>query len=105
MSEDIQEMTWDYLRRSYFPQFMAGIMRLEWPERFLILQELYNSDESDPPWEIRSNDPMIDMMTWIGEKGADAYNKGVFAATLLEFRPLAEQGHTAAQRQVELLRK
>lgn len=73
MSEDIQEMTWDYLRRSYFPQFMAGIMRLEWPERFLILQELYNSDESDPPWEIRSNDPMIDMMTWIGEKGADAY--------------------------------
>ena len=39
------------------------------------------------------------------EKGADAYNKGDFAAAFLEFRPLAEQGHTAAQRQVELLRK
>ena len=73
MSEDIKGMTWYYLRRSYFPQFMAGVMRIEWPERFNLLVELYNHDESDLPWQINSNDPMADMMHWIGNKGEDAY--------------------------------
>jgi len=67
------EMTWYYLRISYFPQFMAGVMRIDWPERFEILKELYDNDPEDIPWEIRSDDPMADMMRWVGSKGESAY--------------------------------
>ena len=45
----------------------------ELKERFEILKELYDNDPEDIPWEIRSDDPMADMMRWVGSKGESAY--------------------------------
>ena len=67
----MNDTTWYYLRESYFPQFLEGVTKLPWDERFALLRELYDADGEDLPWEIRSEDPVADMMGWVAKKGTE----------------------------------
>lgn len=69
----MNDTTWYYLRESYFPQFLEGVTKLPWDERFALLRELYDADGEDLPWEIRSDDPVADMMGWVAKKGTEGY--------------------------------
>lgn len=68
----MEDATWCYLREEYYPQFRNNVVQLSWDVRFKLLRELYDA-EGDLPWEIRSSDPVADMMNWVAKKGDEAY--------------------------------
>ena len=68
----MEDETWCYLREEYYPQFRNNVVQLPWDVRFKLLRELYDA-EGDLPWEIRSSDPVADMMNWVAKKGDEAY--------------------------------
>ena len=68
----MRDLTWYYLRESYYPQFKAGVTKMPWDVRFTILRELYDAKD-ELPWEVRTEDPVADMMNWVAKKGDEAY--------------------------------
>ena len=69
----MKDLTWYYLRESYYPQFKEGVTKMPWDERFSVLRELYDAKE-ELPWEIRTEDPVADMMNWVAKKGDEAHS-------------------------------
>jgi len=81
MSEnDRQLKTWQYLRACYYPQFIAGIIKLPWYQRFEVLKTLHGD------WENRGDDPVEAMIEYVIEntyfpffcKGATVLEDGSF---------------------------
>jgi DNA-directed RNA polymerase subunit H (RpoH/RPB5) len=68
----MKDLTWYYLRESYYPQFKEGVTKMPWDERFNLLRELYDAKD-ELPWEVRTEDPVADMMNWVAKKGDEAY--------------------------------
>lgn len=95
-----EAITMEYLSRFYFPSFCSMITQLEWDDRYRILKDIYDAGaaiKGYEPWEERSDNPIADMMVWVGYKGYFAFFcRGVLIQSDGSFtilRALGEQLH------------
>ena len=81
MSENEQQLkTWQYLRACYYPQFVAGVVKLPWDKRFEVLKEIHGD------WENKGEDPVETMIEYVIDKtyfpffckGITVYENGSF---------------------------
>ena len=67
-----EAITMEYLSRFYFPSFLTSVTQLEWDGRYRALKAIYDAGaalKGSEPWEERTDEPIADMMQWVGYKG------------------------------------
>jgi len=98
-SIDPETATWYYLKVGYYPQFKLGVKDLDWDARFTLLRDLYDRKDDDK-WELRSDDPIADMMAYVAKngyftffvRGIDVFPDGAFRMSSGVCRSLGEWG-------------
>lgn len=62
------DLSWAFIRGYYFSRFLMVVKNMEWDERYEFLRAIYDDKHPDAKWEERSDDPIQDMMEYVGRK-------------------------------------
>ena len=62
------DFSWAFIQGYYYPKFLIMVKDMDWDERYQFLKAIYNDKHPDALWEERSDEPIADMMEYVGRK-------------------------------------